>query len=72
MPDLLSALTGIQGTTIHVRHELPDASMRLMDTLGVTVEITLDAPECVRFNSWNGEPGRCRRCARVGRERVLT
>jgi hypothetical protein len=49
--DLIDGLAGLAGVTIRVRHELPDASMRLMRTLGVHVEITPDAPRCAPCQS---------------------
>lgn len=72
-PDLIDALHGFQGVTIRVRHPLAPASMRLLDTLGATVEIDPSAPECVRFAgkfSHALKPGGCVECARVERASV--
>jgi len=67
---LIDALSELGGLTITVRHELAPASQRLMDTLGVTVLVDPSAPECERFHDRTGERQRCRRCARVERERA--
>lgn len=68
--NLIDGLAGIQGVTIRVRHDLPDASVRLMCTLGVVVVVAPDAPECVRFHDRSGVRQRCRRCVRVERGRA--
>lgn len=65
--DLIVGLAGITGVTIRVRHELPEASMRLMRTLGVTVVIDAAADDCVRINERAGVVQRCRKCAALDR-----
>jgi hypothetical protein len=72
--DLIAGLAGLNGITLRVRHELHPASMRLMETLGVRVEITPDAPRCERIVlSYAGDhPGTrpCAECLRVERARA--
>lgn len=46
---LIDALGGFAGVTIRVRHELPEASMRLLDTLGAHVVIDPAAEPCERI-----------------------
>lgn len=65
---LLDALTGFQGVTITVRHELPPASQHLMDTLGVTVNVDPRAARCVRDNPWTRKRRACALCALLDRE----
>ena len=70
---LIDALSGLAGVTIRVRHELPEASMRLMDTLGATVVVDPAAEPCGRFTVMSrGEPDRvsermCPKCEAVER-----
>ena len=70
--DLIDGLSGLAGVTIRVRHELTDASMRLMGTLGVRVIVDpVHGDRCIRVDVGFGrdEPSKkCRRCAAVDRE----
>jgi hypothetical protein len=68
--DLIDALGGFGGVTIRVRHELPDASMRLLATLNARVEIDPTAPECFHFGGKHNTeitPGGCARCRAMER-----
>jgi hypothetical protein len=71
MSDLIVALAGLTGTTIRVRHELPEASMRLMCTLAVTVIIDPSADPCVKFTGKHNsdlKPDGCARCRALDRQ----